>query len=144
MSEKETKKQMRHEERKEAFYLLFEQIFRKDDINTIIEDARAARDADIGKYTRLIAAGVSEKAEELDRYIESNLRSWKMNRISKVALAIMRIAVYEMLYVEDVPVSVSINEAIELAKEFATAADGSFVNGVLGSVAKQIKSSGDR
>ena len=144
MSEKETKKQMRHEERKEAFYLLFEQIFRKDDINTIIEDARAARDADIGKYTRLIAAGVSEKAEELDKYIESNLRSWKMNRISKVALAIMRIAVYEMLYVEDVPVSVSINEAIELAKEFATAADGSFVNGVLGSVAKQIKSSGDR
>ena len=144
MSEKETKKQMRHEERKEAFYLLFEQIFRKDDINTIVEDARAARDADIGKYTRLIAAGVSEKAEELDKYIESNLRSWKMNRISKVALAIMRIAVYEMLYVEDVPVSVSINEAIELAKEFATAADGSFVNGVLGSVAKQIKSSGDR
>ncbi len=143
MSEKETKKQMRHEERKEAFYLLFEQIFRKDDIKTIIEDARDARDAEVGSYTKLIATGVSEKTEELDKYIENNLRSWKMNRISKVALAIMRIAVYEMLYVEEVPVSVSINEAIELAKEFATSADGSFVNGVLGSVAKQIKSSGD-
>ncbi len=143
MSEKaagrENKKTARREERKQAFYLLFEQIFQKDDIELIIEDAKAARDAEIGEYTRQLVKGVEETTAELDQYIEANLKGWKKNRISKVSLTILRMAIYEMLYIESVPVSVSINEAVELAKEYATAADGSFVNGVLGAVAKQLK-----
>lgn len=142
---KENKKSGRREERKQAFYLLFEQIFQKDSMELIIEDAKDARDAEVGKYTKKLIAGVEENLEEIDGYIESNLKSWKKNRISKVALTIMRIAVYEMLYVDNVPVKVSINEAVELAKEYATPADGSFVNGVLGSVAKQLdKKNGDK
>ncbi|MBR2176897.1 MAG: transcription antitermination factor NusB [Clostridia bacterium] len=133
----------RHEERKQALYLLFEQIFQKDSMESIIEDAKDARDAEIGSYTRKLIGGVEERLEELDKHIEANLKGWRKNRISKVSLTIMRMAVYEMLYVDEIPVSVSINEAVELAKEFATPADGSFVNGVLGSIAKTVEKSGE-
>ncbi len=133
----------RREERKEAFILLFEQVFRKDSIETIIEDAKDARDAEIGKYTRKLAFGVEENVSEIDEYIEANLRGWKKNRISKVALTILRMAIFEMLHVDNVPISVSINEAVELAKKYTTAADASFINGVLGSVAKQIEKAGN-
>lgn len=137
---KENRKPSRREERKQAFYLLFEQIFQKDDMETIIEDAKDARDAEIGKYTKELVQGVEEKLGEIDGYIEQNLKGWKKSRISKVTLTILRIAVYEMLYREDVPVGVSVNEAVELAKEFATPSDGSFVNGILSSVSKQLES----
>ena len=136
---REAKKSGRREERKQAFYLLFEQIFQKDSMDVIIEDAKDARDAEIGKYTKELVSGVEENLGEIDGCIESNLKSWKKSRVSKVALTIMRIAVYEMLYRDDIPVGVSINEAVELAKEYATPADGSFVNGVLGSVSKQLE-----
>ena len=135
--------QERREERKEAFFLLFGQMFQKDDMESLMQDARDARDAEIGKYTKILTDGVEEKLEELDARIEENLRGWKKNRVSRIALTIMRMAVYEMLYVDSVPVSVSINEAVELAKEYATPSDASFVNGVLGSVAKKLETSGE-
>ena len=146
------KKSTRHEERVEAFYLLFEQLFQKDNVvEILIEDAKDARDAEIGVYTRTLVAGVEEKREELenvkllelDKIIEANLKGWKLRRLSRVSLTILRMAVYEMLYVDAVPVSVAINEAVEIAKEYATPADGAFVNGVLGSVAKQTGKSGE-
>lgn len=132
------KKITRHEEREQAFILLFEQIFQKNSIDIIVEDAKDARDFTAGKYTLTLAHGVEEKVEELDEIIEKNLKGWKKERISKVALTVLRMAIYEMLYVKNVPVSVAINEAIELSKKFATKGDSSFVNGVLGSVAKSI------
>lgn len=138
------KKSTRHEERVEAFYLLFEQLFQKDNVvEILIEDAKDARDAEIGVYTRTLVAGVEEKREELDKIIEANLKGWKLRRLSRVSLTILRMAVYEMLYVDAVSVSVAINEAVEIAKEYATPADGAFVNGVLGSVAKQTGKSGE-
>ena len=138
------KKSTRHEERVEAFYLLFEQLFQKDNVvEILIEDAKDARDAEIGVYTRTLVAGVEEKREELDKIIEANLKGWKLRRLSRVSLTILRRAVYEVMYVDAVPVSVAINEAVEIAKEYATPADGAFVNGVLGSVAKQTGKSGE-
>lgn len=142
MSKDNTHSSERHQERQLAFELLFEQIFRQDSIESIIEDASAARDAEAGKYTRKLSFGVEEHLSEIDEMIEKHLKGWKMNRVSKVALTIMRISVYEMLYEKSVPVSVSINEAVELAKEFATKDDASFVNGVLGSAARTISESG--
>ena len=71
--------------------------------------------------------------------ISKNLKAgWKINRISKVSLALLRLAVYEMLYRDDVPVSVSINEAVELSKKYTVKDDTSFINGVLGAVAKSL------
>ena len=62
-----------------------------------------------------------------------------MNRISKVALSALRLSVCEMLYISEIPVGVSINEAVELCKKYATAEDASFVNGILGSVSRNEK-----
>ena len=130
-----SKRSTRHEERVEAFYLLFEQLFQKDNaVDILIEDAKDARDAEIGAYTRTLVAGVEEKKDELDKLIEANLKGWKLRRLSRVSLTILRMAVYEMLYVDAVPVSVAINEAVELAKEYIDEKAGAFINGVLAGV----------
>lgn len=70
--------------------------------------------------------------------IESKLKNWKLSRISKVSLSILRVAVYELKYMDDVPTNVSINEAVELAKQYANEDDYSFINGVLGAIAKEL------
>ena len=88
------------------------------------------------KYIKKAFVGIFEKADEIDALISENARGWKIGRLSKVTLAIIRISVYEMLYA-DIPVSISINEAIELAKKYADDSAPSFVNGILNTIAKQ-------
>lgn len=141
---KEKKNLSRHEERQQALAFVYERMFRDDSAEEVFEDAMDARDTEVGEYARVLVEGVEQHLEEIDGYIEANLRGWKKNRISRVSLTILRMAVYELLYVDSVPASVSINEAVELAKSYATAEDGSFVNGVLGAVAKSISKSGDK
>ena len=90
-------------------------------------------------YAINCAKGVAEHQDIIDQKIAHNLKSgWKISRISKVSLAILRVAVYEMLYLDDIPVSVSINEAVELSKKYSIPDDTSFINGVLGAVAKEL------
>ena len=78
--------------------------------------------------------------QEIDGMIEKHCIGWTKNRLSRVAVSVLRTAVYEMLYEEKIPVSVSINEAVEIAKTYGSTEDASFVNGVLGSVAKELES----
>lgn len=87
--------------------------------------------------------GTLENIATIDNIIEINLRSWKMERIAKVDLAILRMAIYEILYRDDIPNSVAINEAVELGKAYGTDDSGSFINGVLGRVVKEIDKTGD-
>ncbi len=143
-NKKEQKIRERRAERQEAFNLVFERMFRDDSIEDVFEDAENARDTKVSDYTKKIVLGVEENMGEIDALIENNLKGWKKNRISKVSLTILRIAVYEMLYVKDVPMSVSINEAVELAKNYATKDDSAFVNGILGTVSKSFGKSGDK
>ena len=89
-------------------------------------------------FTLQLAKGTVEHLDEIDALIESKLKNWKLSRISKVSLSILRMAVYELKYLADVPASVAINEAVELAKQYASEDDYSFVNGVLGNVAKEL------
>lgn len=140
---KDNKIQERRDERSQAFNFVFERMFRDDTIDDAFEDAENARDIQVSEYTRKVVKGVEEHLDEIDALIEKNLKGWKKNRISKISLTILRIAVFEMLYMHDIPASVSINEAVELAKNYATTSDGSFVNGVLGSIAKSLKKSGE-
>ncbi len=133
----------RHEQRQQALDFVFESMFRDDSTEDAFDDAFAARDIQVGEYAEKLIVGVREHKDELDALIEAHLKGWKKNRISRISLTILRIAVYELRYVEDVPTSVSINEAVELAKSYATAEDGAFVNGVLGSIAKASEKSGD-
>lgn len=141
---KGNKIQERRSDRQEAFNFVFESMFRDDSIDELFEDAKTARGIQISDYTKRIVFGVEEHIEEIDSIIENNLKGWKKNRLSKISLTILRIALFEMLYINDVPISVSINEAVELAKNYATDNDGSFVNGILGTVAKSLEKSGDK
>ncbi len=93
------------------------------------EDAKYIRD----KYEK-----ITRQLVQLDEKISSAARGWSLSRIGKVELAILRLAVYEMLYDDDIPVGVAIDEAVELAKKFGQDTSGSFINGILATLAKQI------
>lgn len=86
-----------------------------------------------------LAEGTEQHWEEIDGEISSCSHKWSKNRISRVALSIMRLAVYEMKYQDEIPVCVSINEAVELAKTYGGDDDPSFVNGVLGGIARKME-----
>ncbi len=128
----------RHESRQEAFCLLFERIFSDATLEEIMENAVDGRDAQLSEYAVELAKTADAHQEEIDAIIEPKLKKWKLNRISKVSLAALRLAVSELCYEKDIPVSVVINEAIELTKRFSGEEDASFVNGVLGSIAKEL------
>lgn len=126
----------RSEQREQAFAIVFERIFNNVSIDELLSHAVEARDLTIGDYARTAANGVDAHLEEIDAAIEKFAVGWQKKRISKVSLAILRLAVYEMRYEADVPVSVAINEAVELSKKYASTEDASFVNGLLGSLAR--------
>ena len=88
------------------------------------------------EYISSIVTGVSEHGAELDGYIEKYAVGWKFGRISRTAAAIMKTAMYEVLYMPDVPDSAAINEAVELAKSYEPPEVVSFINGVLGSFSR--------
>ncbi len=132
----------RRSAREQAFILLFEMCFCQDDfsIDSIKENAMDSRDVEFCDYAEKVALGVNEHKDELDEIIASHLKKgWKINRLSKVSLAVLRLAIYEMKYEKDVPFSVSINEAVELSKKFSIDESG-FVNGVLGAISKDLES----
>ena len=85
------------------------------------------------EYIRRLVAGVAEHAAELDGDIEKYAKGWRFERISLVASAIMRVAMYEMLYMADIPAGVAINEAVEIAKNYESPEVVRFINGILGS-----------
>lgn len=136
--EKGSKIQKWREDRQQAFELLYERMFRDDSMEDLYEDAFHARDMQLSDYAKEVVEGIEAHIQEMDALIEVHLKGWKKNRIAKVSLAVLRLAVYEMKYMPSIPVSVSINEAVRLAKSYASDKDGAFVNGVLGSVAKAL------
>lgn len=89
-------------------------------------------------YINDIVHGVISRKEELDEKIKKYLKGWTMDRISKTDLAILRLAIYEITYREDIPYKVSVNEAIELAKTFSDSTSSSFINGVLAGVVAEL------
>lgn len=130
----------RSQEREQAFILIFECGFNRDiPINELYEMAVESEFLNESDYTKRLAVATAENLEEIDRRISEFTVGWTLDRITKVSLSILRIAVCEMLYFDDVPVGVSINEAVELAKNYATKEDSQFINGVLGSIAKSIE-----
>ena len=83
-----------------------------------------------------MVTGVNEHAAELDGYIAKYAKYWKFSRIPLVASAIMRVAMYEILYMQDIPNGAAINEAVELARQYSTEKAPQFINGVLGAIAR--------
>lgn len=130
----------RRQAREQAFTLIFEKSFHPEiTVEEIISAAVEARYLQTDEFAVLLAKTVDEKQPEIDSMIEQNAIGWRKDRISRVSLSLLRLALCEMLYIEDVPTSVSINEAVELAKIFASQEDASFINGVLGTVSRQLE-----
>ena len=129
--------------RKSARELAFKTIFSydfqadKEQVAALVEVLKheigeiTAEDDD---YIHSVVSGVIEKKDELDELIKKYLKGWTMERISRTDLAILRLAIYEILYREDIPYKVSVNEAVELAKTFSDDSSSSFINGVLAGV----------
>lgn len=128
----------RRQARENVFYLVFESSFQKEEINSaeLFQTAQDLGVVEYDEFTERVFFGVMAERDNLDKKIEENAKGWKLERISKVSLAIMRICVYEMLYCEDVPFNISINEAVELAKKFDYDKAPSFINGVVNKIAE--------
>ena len=88
-------------------------------------------------YIRRLVAGVAEHAAELDTYIEKYAKGWRFERISLVAAAIMRVAMYEIMYMPDIPNGAAVNEAVEIARKYEEEETVKFVNGILGSFVRE-------
>ena len=129
----------RSEAREQAFIVLFEKIFDEESaISEIIKNAQEAELIKINGFAQSILTAIEENSSKVDEVIENNLKGWSIQRLPKVSLAVLRLAIGEMLFVDDVPAVVSVNEAVELTKKYGTNDDASYVNGVLGSVAKSL------
>ena len=131
----------RREAREAAFLLLFETEFRQDEEREdILTLARESRDLADDAYVRRVYFGVAEHLEQIDALITKHAKGWKVSRISKISRSIMRLSVFEMLYCgDDVPHSVSINEAVELCKTYDAEEARAFLNGVLNGVKNEIE-----
>lgn len=123
-----------------AFKLVYEMEVQKEEseeeLNVFLENNEISEE-DVIAYLKKITLGIKENSNEIDELISKNLKNnWSLNRISKINLSLIKIAIYEMLYTE-VPYKVAINEAVELAKKYADDSSPVFINGILASVVKE-------
>lgn len=130
------RKLTRHEMREAALLILFQMKLNPETLDEILEDCKEFFEMEYNSQSVKLVKGVAEHEDELNGIIESYSPSRKLDRISYINLAIMRIALYEMKYCPSVPDKVAINEAIEFAKEYADKTDVRFINGVLNSYYK--------
>ena len=130
----------RHESREQAFVLLFEKTVSGSSMEDIIEAAIEARCIEMDPYCEKLTGLAELYMDEIDEVITKHIRGWSLRRLSKVTLSILRLAVCEIKFLkaEDVPVSVSINEAVELIKQYDDEKTKGFVNGVLNAVKEEI------
>ena len=128
----------RKEARENAFLLLYEGVSKKEEsAEEILQKATEERELAINDSVTDVFFGVYQNAEALEAVIAKNLVGWKKERVSLVSMAILRLGAYEILYREDIPPKVSINECIELSKKYDDEKTYVFVNGVLNAIAKE-------
>ena len=130
------RKLTRHEMRETALLILFQRKLNPETLDELLEDCKESFELEYNSQSVKLANGVEEHEDELNKIIEGYSPSRKLDRISYINLAIMKIAIYEMKYCPSVPDKVAINEAIEFAKEYTDKADVRFINGVLNSYYK--------
>ena len=130
----------RQQEREETFLMLCEYGYDNTRFaEEIYETAKGARGVEDSTYIASVLEGVIANRAEIDALISAHSSGWKISRLSVVTAAILRLATYEMRFCPEIPVNVSMNEAIELAKKFDDEKARSFVNGVLNAIAKEVK-----
>ena len=129
----------RRDARQAAFVLIFNKDFNFDEpcseILTRAIECENLEKYDNDPYVSRVFSGVFEHLEEIDSEIDKASIHWNADRISRVSRAILRLAVYEIKYEDDIPTKIAVNEAVELAKKFDDEKAFSFVNGILGAIA---------
>ena len=144
---------VRNTAREIAIHLSYELSFTDKDVDTLLDERltaetfatlavedeiyRESPNAKQADYIRRLVKGVDEHGAELDGYIAKYAKGWNFARIPLVASAIMRVAMYEILYMPDIPNGASINEAVEIAKKYETPETVKSINGILGSFVRQ-------
>ncbi len=128
----------RSELREHIFRILFRIEFQpkgemEEQLALYLEELESAKDTE-KEYIRTKYAAIAEKVEMIDEKINASVTGWKTSRMGKVDLTILRLAVYEIEWDEEVPQGVAINEAVELAKRYGGEESPSFINGVLGKI----------
>lgn len=128
----------RREARTAAFELIFEYDFKRDyDPDTVIANAADCREMKFSGFAKRLFKGTCEHLEEIDAHIVEFAEGRQLDRLSRELLAVLRICVYEIFYESDIPVNISANEAVEVAKAYGTPEGASYINGVIGSIIKQ-------
>lgn len=143
----------RKEAREIALHLVFELSFKQFEDDDLLTDRleKSVMDSLAGdialyagelpeeqkKYIRDTVLGVCAHYAELDATVAAHSTNWNTNRLTHMTMSLLRLALYEMQYAEDVPVGTAIDEAVELAKKYESKEASSFVNGVLGAVARE-------
>ena len=128
--------------REDAFRILFSAQFQQVSPDSLIAryfDGKELPEIKDLEFIRQELSGALKNQDDPYKRIEGALQDWKLSRLSQVDKAILQIAAYEMVYEEDIPISVSINEAVELAKRYSSDAAPAFINGVLGTIAKELE-----
>ena len=138
----------RRVQREQIFKLLFRVEFNTieempEQLRLFFEQADEPISEEDADYISRKYEKIMEKLPEIDKLLNEKTEKWSTDRMGKAELTILRVAVYEILFDEEIPTGVAINEAVELAKRYATAEDASFINGILGSLARSFEGAGE-
>lgn len=127
----------RSQARENAFILVFEHMFNPEySFSDMKEFTNESEIFEIDEFTERLYTLVCENTGALDGEITAYLKNWKLSRLPKTALAVLRLSFAQLDFCPDIPVSVVVNEAVELAKKYASEKDASFINGVLGNAVR--------
>lgn len=127
----------RRQAREQAFILLFEKSFQGEvSASELIELAIESEIYEGDEYTVFIINNAFDNLENIDSYIIKYCKGWTINRLPRVNLSVLRLAVSEMLYCDATPINVAVNEALEIAKKYANLQDVPVINGILGSISR--------
>lgn len=139
MSNKKLREE-RRQARTDALSLLYSSDIMECDVVELVDSGAYPEDVILDDYAESLVRGVAAHVADIDARLEATSENWAVGRMPVVDRALLRLAVYEMVYVDEVPVSVAINEAVELAKAFGGEDESSrFVNGVLGRIARSME-----
>jgi N utilization substance protein B len=129
----------RRKSRELALQLLYEMEVKGSDPKSVLDRSQEEISEEGRKFASDLLDGTFRNRKEIDDLIERHSLHWKLARMAVVDRNILRLGVYELLYLHDVPTSVILNEAIEIAKKFGTEESGAFINGILDKVAKEVR-----
>lgn len=129
----------RRKSREYALKILFQQEFTRQPLKEVVDIFWRENSVpdDVREFTNSLVEGTLRNLKEIDHLIEEASTNWKMSRMASVDRNLLREATYELIYMDDIPPSVTINEAVEIAKKFGTEESSSFINGILDKIGKE-------